>query len=352
MAAIQRRYAAAGRNLSKEAAERELVAQFVAEQLLQNLNALKQFAQTNAFAQFAVRIRRLLARMTGRLGKNADLVKIERLLQRAVREAAKKPAATQSGEVRSSFMDFLSGMANDALLPYDEEMRGYIERRGDFIVDNYDKLVDVVNLAFDNRTQKATCYFGKIPANILEQIKNKIGNLPSDQTLFKSGKEYSIAVTLDGIRHIADEKNLGKEDVLDFLSRLADTVLECDTANFDYYNEPHGQRAPGILLKKSFADGTFVSFSIVSQKKKSLLMQTLYMDKADYEKRKSAKTSPLQNSHGRTPKALNGQTSTAIIHDPSEKNNPQSKSSINGDGTVFSLDGIYQVWDSQHEDGK
>ena len=31
---------------------------------------------------------------------------------------------------------------------------------------------------------------------------------------------------------------------------------------------------------------------------------------------------------------------------------PQSKSSINGDGTVFSLDGIYQVWDSQHEDGK
>ncbi len=101
VAAVRSRYAAAGRNLTTEAAEREVVAQFVAEQLLQNLKALTEFAKTSRFAQFAVRIRRLLARMTHRLGKNADLVKIERLLQRAVREAAKKPAATLSGEVRS-----------------------------------------------------------------------------------------------------------------------------------------------------------------------------------------------------------------------------------------------------------
>lgn len=50
---------------------------------------------------------------------------------------------------RYAFRDSSTGMANDALLPYDAELAGFIQQRGDYIVDGFDKLVEVVNLAFD-----------------------------------------------------------------------------------------------------------------------------------------------------------------------------------------------------------
>jgi len=95
------------KTLSREAAEREIVAQFIGERLLQNEKSLKELARSNCFSQFAVRIRRFIARLTGRLDNNRDLVKLERLLQRAVIAAKKNPAATQSSEVRHSIGEII-----------------------------------------------------------------------------------------------------------------------------------------------------------------------------------------------------------------------------------------------------
>ena len=42
-------------------------------------------------------------------------------------------------------------------------------------------------------------------------------------------KDYSIATTLDSIRHIVDEKGLIIDEVIDYLDRMPDTILEYDT---------------------------------------------------------------------------------------------------------------------------
>ena len=224
---------------------------------------------------------------------------------------SERPSGDLAVSALYSFRDTKSGMANDKLSPYSEELAQFIEQKGDYIVDNFDKLKQVVNLAFDNPSVKATAYFGIINRETLSEIKESIPNLPkaSKEILFKDGRDYSIATTLDSIRHIVDEKCLSRDDVIDYLDRLADTVVEFDTVSFDYYYDSYKNRIPGLLFKKSFEDGKLISFDIVSQKKRSLSLQAIYLESVDYEKKKSAETLLLQNSHSRTPEVGVGQTS-------------------------------------------
>lgn len=229
---------------------------------------------------------------------------------------------TPNSDIRYSFRDSESGMANDALEAYNDELTRFIEQRGDHIVDSFGKLEEVVNLAFDNPTHKATAYFGIIKAETLEKIKNSIPNLPKavEGILFKEGRDYSIATTLDTIRHIVDDKSLGREDVIDYLDRLADTILDFDTVAFDYYVQG-SNKMPGLLFKKRFGDGTIVSFNFVSHKKRSVVLQSLYLNTADYQKKKAAKTLLMQNTSAHTPEARVGQPSVDSI--------PQKEISVN-----------------------
>ena len=208
--------------------------------------------------------------------------------------AFKEQKNTAEGGVQYSFRNSQSGAANDLLLPYNEELTGYISQRGDYIVDSFERLVDVVNFAFDKPNEKATAYFGIIPTDILSKIEKSIPNLPKEMTgnLFKAGKDYSVAATLDSIRHLADEKKLSREEIIEYLDRMTDCIVEFDTVTFDYYYEK-GNKMNGILFKKTFDDGTFASFEIVSNKKRSLNLQTFYMQKVDYKKKKSAETTLL-----------------------------------------------------------
>ena len=173
---------------------------------------------------------------------------------------------------------------------------------------------------------KATAYFGIIDVSTLEKIKNSIPNLPKELEgkLFKEGKQYSVAATLDSIRHLVDEKSLTREDVIDYLDRFADTILEFDSVVFNYY-EKGNNKLSGLLFKKTFVDGTLVSFDIVSHKKRSIVLQTLYMDNADYQKKKDAETLLMQNAHSNTSKTQVGQPSNNSITDFTEKVNSEIK---------------------------
>ena len=74
----------------------------------------------------------------------------------------------------------------------------------------------------------------------------------------------------------------------------------------------------------------FTSFSLVSAGKRSIKPQTVYMDSVSHVKRKSANPLPMQtkalaanvqqNAHS-TSVTQGGQTSTAIISNPSQKTN-------------------------------
>ena len=230
----------------------------------------------------------------------------------------KKP--TENPDIRYSFRDSESGMANDGLSAYNDELTKFIKARGDYIVDSFAKLEKVVNLAFDEPNTKATAYFGIVNAETLKKIKDSIPNMPkaSKDILFKEGRDYSIATTLDSIRHIADEKGLKREDIIDYLDRLADTIIDFESVTFDFYTDSYKNRVPGLLFKKTFADGALISFDLISQNKRSIVLQSLYLDSVDYKKKKSAKTLLMQNSLSHTPEVRAGQTSTDSIYQKTE----------------------------------
>lgn len=190
-------------------------------------------------------------------------------------------------------------------------------------MDSYDKLVDVVNQAFDNPKDKFTAYFGILPSSTIRSIEKKIPNIPRDLNghVFKVGRDYSIAIESDNIVHLVDEKkSMTREDVIEFLDRIADVIIEFEKASFDYYVDGYGQRTKGILFKKFFSDGIMQSFDLVSGKKNSLKVQTMYLDSASYQKRKSAKTLPVQNTaSAHTSKTGAGQTSSTIISNQQQK---------------------------------
>lgn len=259
-----------------------------------------------------------------------------------------------NNDIRYSFRDSESGMANDALEAYNDELTRFIEQRGDHIVDSFEKLEEVVNLAFDNPTHKATAYFGIINAKTLDKIKNSVPNLPKaiEGMLFKEGRDYSIATTLDTIRHIVDDKALGREDVINYLDRLADTILDFDTVTFDYYVQG-SNKMPGLLFKKRFDDGTLVSFNFVSHKKRSVVLQSLYLNTVDYQKKKAAETLLMQNTSAHTPEARVGQPSANSISENADsvKREFSNRDSSDMDNDIrYSYREIQPITESETQD--
>jgi uncharacterized protein (UPF0335 family) len=253
-----------------------------------------------------------------------------------VRQEAGRGGYDAFGETRYSLRESTNGMANEALTPYNDELKGFIERDGNYIVDSFEKLEQIVNLAFDNPQLQATAYFGIVNVDALEKIKNSIPNLPkaSKEILFKKGRDYSIAVTFDSIRHMVDDKQaLTREDVIDYLDRLADTIIDFDSVIFSLYKKSER----GLLFKKEFSDGTLATYNLISNRSRSLVLQSLYMDSGDYIKKKSAETLMLQNATPPTLKAGVGQTSDNTISQDSEvvkqySENSQKNSVRDSDG--------------------
>ena len=238
------------------------------------------------------------------------------------REGGKENTAQQGG-VKYSFKNSANGMANDALLPYDAEMENLIKQKGNIIVDNFDKLKEVVDLAFDKPNVKATVYFGALDPAFLESIQRGVPNLPAELkgALFKKDRSYSIAATLDSIRHLTDDKpGMTKDDVLDYLDRMADVIIHADSVMYSQYTDNRGQKNNGLRFKKAYSDGVMVSFEIVSQGKRSLNLQTLFMNSASYQKKKAAKTPLVHNTPAHTPKAW--------VSQPSKKTVPQHKPGV------------------------
>lgn len=227
-----------------------------------------------------------------------------------------KNTAPEGGAERFSFRTSSSGTANDALLPYSEELFRLIEGNGDVIIDSYEKLVHIVDLAFDEPQKQMTAYFGVLNADTLAEIESKVPNIPKELNgkLFKSGRQYSVAASLDSIRHLVDSKYaMTRQDVLDYLDRIADTIIENDSVNFDYYTDSRNNKLKGLRFKKAFSDGTLVSFEIISNKKMSMNLQTMFMDNASYQKKKSARPPLMQNASAHTPKVRGSQTSATNI---------------------------------------
>lgn len=165
---VMERYAANGKEIDLPGAEYEVVANWIGKNLYKS-----GFAQAivngdatvgNAFVQTIDKIRLALGNKKSR--SNTNLAVVERLFMRALENEVQ----TREGDgTQFSFRNSKSGMANDALLPYDEELTKIIEERGDYIVDNFNALLEVVDTAFNKPEMQATAYFGIIDLNVLEK---------------------------------------------------------------------------------------------------------------------------------------------------------------------------------------
>ena len=320
-------------------ARREMVGDFVGDVLFAEDGALERFV--NALSPdhkrtFGELVRDFIAWIKKKLGALSEIEMLERQYAKLFKDA--KKVMTVNGEYQAaySFINSSNGMANDALIPYNDKQINYINNRGDYIIDSFDKLVEVVNLAFDEPDKKAIAHFGMVDAATLQKIKNSIPNLPeSMDMLFEDNRSYSIATTLDSIRHIVKEKKLTRQDVIDYLDRFANTIVEYDEVDFHYYTR-RGRETPGLLFRKDFPDGKYISFDLISQEKQSLLMQSLYIDSVDYEKRKSADPVLMQNAPASTPKARGGQTSNTSISQKSDLSTDSSKKTSGTDDSQLS----------------
>ncbi len=266
------------------------------------------------------------------------------------KSASRQSEAEGNGKTHYSFKGSTSGMANDKLSSYDEEMTRLILSKGDYVIDSYAALESAVELAFSEPNAKATLYFGNLSAEELAQIEKAVPNLPKeiDQPLFKPGKMYSVVATLDSIRHLPNEKHMTKADVLNYMDRYADTIAEYDDVYFDYYYDSYNNRLNGLRFRKQFDDGYQVSFDIVSNKKRSLALITEFTGGKTIKK-KPAKTLLLNKSGAHTPEARAGQTSENSIHNKGE--NVNGKYSLrDSDGKELSKDQQEYFRDSKARD--
>ncbi len=341
-------YRTSDANAREYRAKREMAARFVGDAMFGGrtditenlLNAMKPAQRTG----FIDKVKAFFAKIKQIFQKRPELSEIERLedlflktARQVAQSTAQNKTTANGGGVSYSFNDAASGMANDQLLPYDAEMRELIEQRGDYIIDSREKLEEIVDMAFNEPNKKATAYFGILSPEILSKIEKSVPNIPTELkgTLFKQDKSYSVAVTLDSIQHIPeDKKGITRQDVIDYLDRMADTIIDYDSVTFDWYVDDRKQKNKGLLFKKTFADGTIQSFEIVSNGRRSLKMQTIYMENASYIKKKTATAPPMQKAPAHTFETWASQSSTNNI--------PESKPKVNKNistesGKSFSL---------------
>lgn len=220
--------------------------------------------------------------------------------------------------VRYSFRDSTTGMANDGLIPFDEERKKTIESEGNIVVDSFQKIVDSVHEAFADRSLQKVLYFGKISNDLMKKIDQDLQDKPRElqnKNIFTNEDDYELVAPYNAIVHVVDEKPwLNIDDVIALVDRLCDTILNYSEAKYSKYQR---NGAHGIKFKQYYDNDVFVgSYDIVGNNKKTIYLQSVYADfgrnnDRDYLKKKSVadrlnETNPLS----RTPEAVSGQTSS------------------------------------------
>ena len=194
---------------------------------------------------------------------------------------------------------------------YNEELSRIITSKGDSIIYDENGIIDFVDKTFGKNAEQKYAYFGIVPDSQIRAIEKKIKNMPKNKNgvLFKKGNGYSLACSMDSIRHLLDDKHLSYEEIVDYLKKMPETVLNSDSATYDVYLHDGGEE-DGILFKKEFPDGTIASFQIISNAKNRLRLQSLYMDKGDYQQKKKSAT-PLLSPKAQADTSKTGRSQTS-----------------------------------------
>lgn len=171
---------------------------------------------------------------------------------------------------------------------YDNKTASLIEKsERDTIIENIRQLNNLIDEALNSQSNKAL-HLGRLNKNIIDELKTEIKNLPKDNKNFLKRDSYDLIINQSEIRHLTDKKNnLTKKDIKRFIKLLPDLII-----NNDFVSYTKNTNGEGLRFKKLMSDGTYVSFVIVSNKKGTMKVKTIYMEKGDYENKKRSISPP------------------------------------------------------------
>lgn len=195
-----------------------------------------------------------------------------------------KKANIEGNEVKSMKKNNNKNIMNN----YDNKTASLIEKsKRDTIIENIRQLNNLIDEALNSQNNKAL-HLGRLNKNIIDELKAEIKNLPKDNKDFLKRDSYDLIINQSEIRHLKDKKNnLTKKDIKKFIKLLPDLII-----NNDFVSYTKNANGEGLRFKKLMSDGTYVSFVIVSNKKGTMKVKTIYMEKGDYENKKRSISPP------------------------------------------------------------
>ena len=237
-----------------------------------------------------------------------------------------RPDIDQKGVVFADGTSWLSLSSDDEVVfePYSEYREDMLKLNDQNIIARSKKdVVEFVDEAFNNKQSKKSLHLGKVSDATLQRIYQKIDNLPKEKsgTLFKAGREYSLEIGQEDVRHlIQDKKGLSKNDVIDYVLNLPQIINTFDTVSYTVYQQG-ANKLNGLLFKKQFADGQYIAMEVVSKKNSQLQTHNIYMNRSDYgQKKKALKTMSVHSAQDATSETLANPPSNNINIPNSDEN--------------------------------
>lgn len=150
------------------------------------------------------------------------------------------------------------------------------------IVEDKETLKELVIESFSNLNIKKDIYMGIVPKEVISNIKTKIKQIKKNNIvkILNENVEYALKISQDEIRHINKKETITIEDVIRFVCSLDEVIVNFDNVSYGKYNNQNALR-----FEKNMEDGNHISFNVISNQKKTIRIQTLFLDKKDYKKR-------------------------------------------------------------------
>ena len=197
------------------------------------------------------------------------------------------------------------------------------------IATNSTQMKKYVLEAFENPNSKKDIYIGILPTETIYKIKSDLTQIKKENVnnIFKDNIEYAVKINQDEIRHINKKETINIEDVLNFLNSLDEVLTKFDLVSYSKYNKKQN----ALRFEKDMSDGNHIAFTVVSNQKQTLRIQTLFWDKEDYKnKKRGIQLTPNEkNSLSKTSKTDSLSTSSINNSIPQNTKSVKNNTAIN-----------------------
>lgn len=164
---------------------------------------------------------------------------------------------------------------------YDSNVANLINQsQRNIIVSDKNKLNKFIVQSFDSNINNAL-HLGIINQEVIKKLKSKVKNLPLSKKEYIKETNYDLVINQSEIRHLKDKKvKLTITDICNYINKIQEIILNFDSISYDI------QKDEGLRFKKKIKDEVYIAFIILSNKKRTLKIKTIYMSKFNYEQKK------------------------------------------------------------------